>query len=239
MKHTPNVYLEPARKNSLSIRILFTFTFSALIIVSVYTGCSRSGGRHSRFEDARIVENIPKVMKIRQPEKITVRISRKTNEDIFRRLEGNGDIETHSVPSSSFANVMLKGDDGFFDISLKNGAEEKTLSSYDYTDWYFEVTPKQAGEANLYLNVDLISRNQTGKQGIRELPIIKKIRVEDDMMDNILIYLQNNFLAILAILVPSVVGLLAIAAFRDKLSPAFTLLSGKIKQILGRQKDNI
>lgn len=188
--------------------------------------------------DSRIVHNLASRMTIRKSEKVTVRINRKTSDDILRNLEGNGDPELKTVQSISLAKITLKGDEGYFDISLKNGEEEKNIQSDGNTDWYFEVVPKQAGEANLYLNIAVYQQNDAGKRPIKEIPTVKKVQIENDRTGGLLSYFQLNLLAILGMIITLVVGVLAIAEVRAKLYYGQTFLISKISVIWKNKKNS-
>ena len=155
--------------------------------------------------EGKIIFNVPEKMLIRQSEVVTVRISRSFNEDLLRSVQGNGTTEIKSIIAVPSAKVSLTGDSDFFKINLKNKDEEKAIFSDKYTEWLYEVIPNQAGEANLYLNIHLIIENQDGKR-IKEYLIPKNVKIEDDPITNTIIYIGNNILAILGLII-SLLGL--------------------------------
>lgn len=151
--------------------------------------------------DSRIIHNLPEEMTVRSSEKVTVRITRRTAEDLLSNLEGNGNPEIKTIRSVHNAKVTLKGDSEFFDISLKNGEEEKVVSSEGTTDWFFEVIPKQAGEANLYLNVNVLYVASDGNRSVKEYPEVRKVKINNSTLSSVILYIQNNFLTILGLFI--------------------------------------
>ena len=232
------------KKHQISRRLItdvgFIILLLATTLIPVFVWRLLSGNlsyTDIKSTDSKIVYNLPDEMTLRSSEKVTVRIARKPFEDILRNLEGNGNPEILTIQSVHTAKVTLKGDSEFFDISLKNGEEEKNISTEDATDWFFEVIPKQAGDANLYLNINVINATPNGSRSIKEYPLIGKVKVHNNRFESFFLFIQSNILTILGLIVALVVGLMAVGFIGNAAHTKISELKSRIVNSFKRNKE--
>jgi hypothetical protein len=208
--------------NFLSETALFLLVILAILTALVYIPFPKKFHELPSIESdefkttSSVVTNLPDALTVNQSDKVTVRISPNSHPSLFEKIEGGGDLSMTKAPPMMSAKVSLKGDDGFFEISLKNGDEEKSVGNSQGTDWIFEIVPKQAGDANLYLSIGAIWQDGRGNRSVKELPTIKKVRIGDDILGRVWVWVQANILTILGLAVALIVGLLAVDVFAHK-----------------------
>ncbi|MEJ2124627.1 MAG: Clp protease N-terminal domain-containing protein [Alphaproteobacteria bacterium] len=124
----------------------------------------------------RLVENIPRRMRVAQPERVEVRISREETDAITKGFDGRGEIIRHDVLVSQAMSVMLRAPDGGFSIETLSPETQWTSDGSDhrtnevYGRWRWAVTPRSSGNRRLQLIVSARSVDENGMTGDTALP---------------------------------------------------------------------
>jgi hypothetical protein len=124
----------------------------------------------------RLIENIPRSMRVATPERVEVRISRDETDAITKGFDGRGEIMHHEVLVSQAMSVMLRAPDGGFVIETLSPETQWTSDGSDhrtsghYGRWRWVVTPKSAGDHRLQLIVAARSVDENGMTGDTALP---------------------------------------------------------------------
>ena len=102
----------------------------------------------------RLVENIPRKMRVGALEKIEVRVARHDVEGLTARMTGGGQLHRHEVRVADAMTVRLRAPDGGFLIDPLSPETCWTHNAYqekDFASWRWSVTPLRRGRARLHL----------------------------------------------------------------------------------------
>jgi len=121
-----------------------------------------------RAEVGRLVENIPRIMRVAIPALIEVRIARADVQALAEGLQGGGAAYHHDVTVTKAMSVRLRAPDGGFFIETASPEtqwiEKATImSSDDFASWRWHVTPRDTGKRRLQL---IISARTVGADGL-------------------------------------------------------------------------
>ena len=135
----------------------------------------------------RLVENIPRRMRVGALEKVEVRIARSAVEGLTERMTGGGRLHRHEVRVADAMTVRLRAPDGGFLIDPLSAetcwthkAKSAGLQEKDFASWRWSVTPQRRGRARLLLIISAQTLDANGMAAEAALPdqIIKvKVRV--------------------------------------------------------------
>jgi len=155
----------------------------------------------------RIASDIPDHMKQGKRETITVRISANTADDL------TGDLTAHPVVVAPIAvsphmTVRLESD-GSFDIP-PNPNENQFVAADTFTQWQFDVTPRETGKHDLRLEVGM--RVSTTRDGVKEdmrlnPTYVRTVMVDVDRVWTLKTFLKDNWKWLMGIVL-TVVGFL-------------------------------
>lgn len=124
----------------------------------------------------RLLENIPRRMRVAVPELVEVRISREETDAISRGFEGRGEVVRHDILVSQAMSVMLRAPDGGFAVETLSPETQWTSDGTDhrssdtYGRWRWAVTPKTTGKHRLQLIVAARTVDENGMTGDTALP---------------------------------------------------------------------
>lgn len=122
-------------------------------------GAPRAGRRGvTGLEIGKLVENIPRSMRVAVPTVVEVRIAKADVRALSEGMSGPGEAYTHEVVVTKAMSVRLRAPEGGFYI--EPGAPETQwlenklgLMSDDYASWRWTVTPRARGRRRLQLVV--------------------------------------------------------------------------------------
>jgi hypothetical protein len=124
----------------------------------------------------RLIENVPRKMRVATAERVEVRISREETDAITKGFDGRGEVVHHEVLVSQAMSVMLRAPDGGFIIEALSPETQWTSDGSDHRTrerfgrWRWAVTPKTAGDHRLQLIVAARSVDENGMTGDTALP---------------------------------------------------------------------
>ena len=141
----------------------------------------------SDIEAGKLVENIPRSMRIAIPVMVEARIAQQDSEDLYMDLAGDGEVHKHQVYVSSAMTVQLRAPSGGFTIESispdTQWIENKLgiIDGGDFGAWRWTVTPRERGTRKLQL---VVSARTTDKKGmVAESPMPDQI-IEVDVSIN-------------------------------------------------------
>ena len=141
----------------------------------------------SDIEAGKLVENIPRSMRIAIPVMVEARIAQQDSEDFYMDLAGDGEVQKHQVYVSSAMTVQLRAPTGGFTIeSISPDTQwiENNLGLIDggnFGAWRWTVTPRERGMRKLQL---VVSARTTDRKGmVAESPMPDQI-IEVDVSIN-------------------------------------------------------
>lgn len=134
----------------------------------------------------KLVENIPRVMRVAVPEIVEIRLSREESAALFQNMQGRGDVQAHDVTVTRAMTVRLRAPTGGFFIETLSPETQwvldrpSFLGSEPFGRWVWTVIPNERG--NHRLQVIIASRNidENGLAGDLALPdqvIDVKVRI--------------------------------------------------------------
>jgi hypothetical protein len=123
-----------------------------------------------RLASGRIAYNPPTEMTVDKTERVEVRISMDTAAPLTTGLKGSGTPTVESIPVSCFMKVRLVGE-AFSIVAFSS--EEQIVPAQGFTEWAWDVTPKQSGERTLSLIVTALVK-AVDAEGTRDLPIVER-----------------------------------------------------------------
>jgi hypothetical protein len=125
----------------------------------------------------KILFNVPEEMKVGETERIEVRIAKAVTNNFDYKLQGRGKPVIENIKFGTITEVKLEGNS--FDIKgISTGSQ--IVGAKEYTEWSWNVTPKESGEQTLSLIVSVkIKIPQLEIDSVKNYPIeVKKIKVE-------------------------------------------------------------
>jgi hypothetical protein len=117
-----------------------------------------------------IAYNPPTEMTVDQTERVEVRIGMDTAAPLTTGLKGSGTPTVESIPVSCFMKVRLVGE-AFSIVAFSS--EEQIVPAQGFTEWAWDVTPRQSGDRILSLIVTALVK-ATEAEGEKDLPIIER-----------------------------------------------------------------
>jgi hypothetical protein len=142
-----------------------------------------------RLAAGRIAYNPPTEMTVDKPERVEVRISMDTAAPLTTGLKGPGTPTVESIPVSCFMKVRLLGE-AFSIVAFSS--EEQIVPTQGFSEWAWDVTPKQAGERTLSLIVTALVK-AADAEGTKDLPIIEReIHVKVNPGSMVSTFFRNN-----------------------------------------------
>jgi hypothetical protein len=123
----------------------------------------------TRLEQGRLAYNPPKEMTVGQTERVTVRIAKDAGAvDIGTSMPGSGQATVEPIKVGTFMKARLQGR-GFDIQPLSN--EEQVVAGDTFTEWQWDVTPREAGPHKLSLLITVrINVPEMGEEQ-RDFPV--------------------------------------------------------------------
>jgi hypothetical protein len=121
----------------------------------------------------RLVENIPRKMRIGALEKVEVLIARRDVEGLTARMTGAGTLHRHEVRVADAMSVLLRAPDGGFLIDPLSPETCWTHNAHqdrDFASWRWSVTPQRWGRARLHLIISAQTLDAKGVAAEAALP---------------------------------------------------------------------
>jgi hypothetical protein len=129
-----------------------------------------------RSELDKLVENIPRVMKAEEAERIEVRLSKANTAALLSGLKGRGELTEHNVIVTRAMSVMLRAPDGGFIIENLSPETQWIVDRPSFIEtepfgrWRWMVTPQRKGEHRLLLIISSRNVDENGMIGDTPLP---------------------------------------------------------------------
>jgi hypothetical protein len=123
----------------------------------------------TRLEQGRLAFNPPREMTVGQSERVTVRIAKDAGAgNISVSMPGTGEATVEPIKVGTFMKARLQGKG--FDIQPLNN-EEQVVAGDTFTEWQWDVTPREAGPHTLSLLVTVrINVPEMGEEQ-RDFPV--------------------------------------------------------------------
>ena len=125
----------------------------------------------------RLIENIPRKMRLGALETVEVRIARSDVEGLTARMAGGGRLHGHEVRVADAMTVRLRAPDGGFLIDPLSAetcwthkAKSAGLQANDFASWRWSVTPQRRGKARLLLIISAQTLDASGVTAEAALP---------------------------------------------------------------------
>ena len=125
----------------------------------------------------RLVEDIPRKMRVGALETVEVRIARSDVEGLTERMAGRAHLHRHEVRVANAMIVRLRAPDGGFLIDPLSAetcwthkAQASGLQEHDFASWRWSVTPQRRGKARLLLIISAQTLDATGVAAEAALP---------------------------------------------------------------------
>lgn len=123
----------------------------------------------SSLEQGRLAFNPPSEMTVDQTERVTVRIAKEAGADnIGTGMPGTGEATVEPIKVGTFMKARLQGR-GFDILPLSN--EEQVVAGDTFTEWQWDVTPREAGLHKLSLLVTVRINVPGMGQEQRDFPV--------------------------------------------------------------------
>jgi neural Wiskott-Aldrich syndrome protein len=142
----------------------------------------------------KLVENIPRLMKVATPERVEVRLSREESSSLLANFDGRGEIKLHNVVLTRAMSVMLRAPDGGFTIENLSPETQwivdrpSFLETEPFGRWRWLVTPLHSGAHKLLLIISARNVDENGMIGDTPLPDqVIEIKVETNIRRNAMI----------------------------------------------------
>jgi hypothetical protein len=167
-----------------------------------------------KLPDGRILDTLPDTMDEMESRRIVVRITRDYRDSLFWYIEDQKSVKLDSIKVSARMKVILSGSD--FEISPASEPEQ-LIFDRSYTEWVFQVTPKNHGMCLLSLSVVALLEPKNGRQEIFQVPVKTK---------DVFVYISyahhaNDVAPWAAIFIPIVIALVKWKSLRKWWSDTF------------------
>lgn len=157
-----------------------------------------------RLPMGKIVFNPPDVMKLGIKDRIEARITRDIHKDLLVSLKGRGVPQSEQLKISELMKVRLSGND-FNIISLNE--EEQIIEKTGFTEWAWDITPKDSGKKVLHLHVTLRIRLPFGEER-KDHPVLdREIVVKVNPVYSVKVFLVSHWKWIVTALMLPLIGL--------------------------------
>jgi hypothetical protein len=119
----------------------------------------------------KLIENMPKQMRVDETELIEARITRNLSDEIYKNLQGQGRPTPHDLPITADMKVEMIADPSEFDIRPMSSSIQSVAGSY--AEWRWDVTPISSGIHKLTIRATLTkNQGQTFKDlGFYDYPV--------------------------------------------------------------------
>ena len=130
----------------------------------------------SVIEKGKLVENVPRKMRVAVPVSIEARISRQDSDALTQGLLGSGSAFKHDVVVTEAMTIQLRAPGGGFHIESVSPAtqwlDRKTrhIGDADFGSWKWSVTPTLRGKYRLQLVVSARTMDENGMIAEAALP---------------------------------------------------------------------
>jgi hypothetical protein len=123
----------------------------------------------------KLVENIPRVMRVAEHERVEVRLSREETAELLAAFEGRGAQQSHDIQVTQAMSVMLRARTGTFHIQNLSPEtqwvyERPGVIGPKFGRWRWDVTPLKRGDHKLLLIVSARTARGDGIAGDIALP---------------------------------------------------------------------
>jgi hypothetical protein len=123
----------------------------------------------------KLVENIPRVMRVAEHERVEVRLSREETAGLLAAFEGHGAPQSHDIQVTQAMSVMLRARTGTFHIQNLSPEtqwvyERPGVIGPKFGRWRWDVTPLKRGDHKLLLIVSARTARGDGIAGDVALP---------------------------------------------------------------------
>lgn len=108
-----------------------------------------------KLKSGRLMHNVPKEMKVGINERIEVKISKDSIEDLTRDLKGRGIPQTNNIIVGDCVKVRLSGTENYFQINSKS-SEEQVVRETGSTLWEWDVVPLHSGSPNINIKAMVV-----------------------------------------------------------------------------------
>ena len=131
----------------------------------------------SEKSDGEILYNPPAQMTLNKTERVEVRIGwgSVSNEELI----GTGEIKIEKIPVSTYMTVKLccgePGKGHSFDIVPLNTDPKQIIDKTGYTQWAFDITPRNKGQQKLNLSVSAHYTYPNGEVRTKDTPVITRV----------------------------------------------------------------
>ena len=138
----------------------------------------RSRGR-SVLDDrtGRLIENIPRKMRVGTLAAVEVRIARRDVDGLTERMTGGGRLHRHELRVADAMTVRLRAPEGGFLIDplsaetcWTHNAQTSGLQEHDFASWRWSITPQRRGKSRLLLIISAQTLDATGVTAEAALP---------------------------------------------------------------------
>lgn len=174
----------------------------------------------TQLEQGRLAFNPPSEMTVGQTERVTVRIAKEAGADnIGVGMAGVGEATVEPIKVGTFMKARLQGQG--FDIQPLNN-EEQIVAGDTFTEWQWDVTPREAGPHKLSLLVTVrINVPDMGEEQ-RDFPVkdaVVNVRVTPGVATQR--FMQDNWTWLLLVLVAGIGSALFFAVRSRRHANAF------------------
>lgn len=165
----------------------------------------------SAVQGGLLVHTIPGEMTVGKHEMVDVRVGKDFSTILRRMIEGDGEIQKHSIKVTNTMGVVLKGTPDYFMIELQTPGEEKYHPKSDFAEWVFDVAPLKSGSPNIYLSPYIVLETTQGNK-LYQPTITKTVIVHPNRLGSIHGFIQNNwqFIATICLSILAATGLLGL-----------------------------
>lgn len=124
----------------------------------------------------KLVENIPRAMRVAVPEIVEIRLSREESVALFEGLQGRGETQTHNINVTRAMTVRLRAPSGGFFIETLSPETQWVLDRPSFLGgepfgrWVWTVIPNEQGQHQLQVIIASRSIDETGLAGDIALP---------------------------------------------------------------------
>jgi hypothetical protein len=135
----------------------------------------------------------PPTMRVQTSERVEVRVSADSKEDITSGLQERGvPIEAGAKVATVMKVTLTPDDDGVFDVKALSEAEQ--LTGDTFSQWVWSVTPLKSGTHNLYLTVNAVVNVPGLGPQKREIPVLTQaVQVRADVTYSTGEFWQKNW----------------------------------------------
>jgi len=165
--------------------------------------------------EGRVAFNVPEKMKQGEGQRVTIRISANSSEDLSRNLANAPPYKTDKIRVAPYMTVKLKGDPEVFQIVALT-PDDQFVAQDTFTQWLFDVKPLESGIQELNLLVGVRVRIGDSAQETRlDLFYERKLTVEVDRVWATMHFFGNNWKWIIGTILLPVIAWI-IKQIRDK-----------------------